>query len=111
MEQSSTKGRKSKINDILTKSIAEKLYKKWSTEQIANTICKGLISFKTIYNWLYSGLIEVHISKLRRKGKSRKIKETRGRFNIGKPINKRPKEVKDRSTFGHWELDTCVIKR
>ncbi len=30
----------------------------------------------------------------RRKGKSRKSKETRSRFNIGKSINKRPKEVK-----------------
>lgn len=47
-----------------------------------------------MYNWIYSGIIDFDISKLRRKEKSRKDKETRGRFNIGKSINKRPKEVK-----------------
>lgn len=69
---------------------------------------KGILSFKTIYNWLYSGIINFDISKLRRKAKSRKTKETRGRFNIGKSISKRPKEVRKRTTFGHWELDTVV---
>lgn len=64
-----------------------------------------------MYNWIYSGIIDFDISKPRRKGKSRKVKETRGRFNIGKSINKRPKEVKKRNTFGHWELDTVVSSR
>lgn len=111
LKKSSLKGRKSKINEDLSESILEKLNKKWSPQQIANTICKGLVSFKTIYNWLYSGIIKFDISKLRRKGKSRKAKETRGRFNVGKSIDKRPKEVKGRETFGHWELDTVVSSR
>jgi IS30 family transposase len=37
--------------------------------------------------------------------------ETRGRFNIGTSIDQRPKEVKKRTTFGHWELDTMVSSR
>ncbi|KOS67191.1 integrase, partial [Lysinibacillus contaminans] len=36
---------------------------------------------------------------------------TRGRFNIGTPISKRPKEVRKRESFGHWELDTVVSGR
>ena len=94
IKKSSFKGRKPKADDKLTKSIAEKLNKKCFPEQIANTICKDVICFKTIYNWIYSGVIDFDVPKLIRKGKSRKAKETRGRFNIGNPINKRAKEVK-----------------
>lgn len=78
---------------------------------------KGILSFKTIYNWIYSGIIDFDISKLRRKGKSRKSKETRGKFNIGTYIRKRPKNIKYRVFFGHtqgaqdWELDTVVSLR
>lgn len=48
---------------------------------------------------------------MRQKGKRRKPRETRGRFNIGTSIHQRPKEVKKRETFGHWELDTVVSSR
>lgn len=105
------KGRKTKINNRLKESIVEKLNSKWSPEQISATVLKGVVCFKTIYNWLYSGAIKFEISKLRRKGKSRKIKETRGRFNIGTSIRKRPNIVKKRVEFGHWELDTVVSSR
>ena len=70
-----------------------------------------MVAFKTIYNWLYDGLIDLDLSVLRRKGKSRQPKETRGRFRIGTPIAKRPKEVQNRETFGHWKLDTVVSSR
>lgn len=51
------------------------------------------------------------ITVLRQKGKRQKPRETRGRFNIGTPISKHPKEVRKRETFGHWELDTIVSGR
>lgn len=70
-----------------------------------------MVAFKTIYNWLYAGLIDLDLSVLRRKGKTRQPKETRGRFRIGTSIAKRPKEVRNRETFGHWELDTVVSSR
>ncbi len=108
IEKSSSKGRKAKADNNIIKSISEKLHKKCSPEQIENTICKDVVCFKTIYNWIYSAIIDFDISKLRRKGKSRKVKETRGKFNIGKSINKRAKEVNKRNTFDHWELDTVV---
>lgn len=37
--------------------------------------------------------------------------ETRGRFLVGKTIVQRPKSVKKRESFGHWELDTVVSSR
>ena len=84
----------------------------WSPEQISNTVLKGVISFKTIYRWIYDGTILLgDLNCLRQKGKRRKPRETRGRFNIGTSIHQRPKEVKNRETFGHWELDTVVSSR
>ena len=56
-------------------------------------------------------MIDLDLSVLRRKGRTRQPKETRGRFRIGTPIAKRPKEVRNRETFGHWELDTVVSSR
>ena len=45
------------------------------------------------------------------KGKSLKSKETRGKFNIGKSIKNRLKDIRKRESFGHWELDTVVSSR
>ena len=39
VKKSSLKGRKSKVDDNLRRSIVEKLHRKWSPEQIANTVC------------------------------------------------------------------------
>lgn len=109
--KSSLKGRKTKVTYEILENIKEKLNSKWSPEQIVGCLYKGILSFKTIYNWIYSGVIDFDISKLRRKGKSRKSKETRGKFNIGTSIRKRPKNIKYRVSFGHWELDTVVSSR
>lgn len=109
--KSSFKGRKTKHNDAIRGIVLEKLNCKWSPEQIAYTVLKGDVCFKTIYNWIYCGSIDFDITKLRRKGKSRKPMETRGRFNIGTSIRKRPNKIKRREEFGHWELDTVVSSR
>lgn len=102
---------RSKFSTTISSIIAEKLSQNWSPEQIANTVLADELSFKTIYNWIYQGKI-AHISsnQLRHKGKRRK-KETRGKFSVGNSISIRPKEVKKRETFGHWELDTVVSSR
>lgn len=83
----------------------------WSPEQIVGRLYQGLISFKSIYRWIYKGLLSVSVYQLRQKGKRQKPYETRGRFNIGTSISKRPKEAKNRHIFGHWELDTVVSGR
>ena len=104
--------RKETKSDTMTQTIQHYLNLTWSPEQISNTVLKGRISFKTIYRWIYDGtLLFGDLSCLRQKGKRRKPRETRGRFNIGTSIHQRPKEVKKRETFGHWELDTVVSSR
>ena len=52
-----------------------------------------MISFKTIYHWIYVG----DLNALRPKGKHRK---PCGRFNIETSIPQHPKEVKNREMFG-----------
>jgi len=100
----------------IAKSIEDKLCQTWSPEQIAGRMKIFLqgqtVSFKTIYRWLYLGLLESCDTKvLRHKGKRRQPVETRGRFNVGTSIHSRPKEIRKRESFGHWELDTVVSSR
>ena len=100
-----------KYTPNLAKIIEAKLKLTWSPEQIANTICTDLVSFKTIYNWKYKKQLTVGLSCLRHKGKNRKAVDKRGKFALGTPISERPAHVKTRKTFGHWELDTMVSSR
>jgi len=105
-------GRIGKYTQELADVINKKLRLTWSPEQIVGRLFQGKLSFKTIYRWIYQGLlVDQDLTVLRQKGKRRKPQETRGRFNIGKSICKRPKEVRTRKTFGHWELDTIVSGR
>lgn len=102
---------KGKHTDELITIITDKLQATWSPEQIANTVTLDIVSFKTIYNWLYAGILpSITVKNLRQKGKRRKA-EKRGKFSMGTPISERPKEVKSRDTFGHWELDSMVSSR
>jgi len=48
---------------------------------------------------------------LRRKGKFNRPAETRGKFNAGPSIKKRPKSVYKRKELGHWEANTVVSGR
>lgn len=98
----------------MKKDIESHLKVSWSPEQIHGRYPyenKPIVSFKTIYNWIYIGQLEVSLEMLRRKGKTRKPHETRGKFIIGKSISQRHKEMKSRQNFGHWELDTMVSSR
>ncbi len=99
----------------LAKEVEERLQQTWSPEQISQhyrAAGNAIVSFKTIYRWIYDGrLARAEISMLRHKGKRRKPLETRGRFLVGKSIKQRPKEIRSRETFGHWELDTVVSSR
>lgn len=104
-------GAKLKLTPELKEAVQEKLGETWSPEQIVGRLYQGKLSFKSIYRWIYNGLLEMPLAVLRQKGKRQKPRETRDRFNIGTPISKRPKEVRKRETFGHWELDTVVSGR
>ena len=108
------KGRESCLTPKLKKEIENCLKQSWSPEQICGRYQleqKPMVAFKTIYNWLYAGLIDLDLSVLRRKGKTRQSKETRGRFRIGTRLPNVLKRFGNRETFGHWELDTVVSSR
>ncbi|WP_340081424.1 IS30 family transposase [Terribacillus sp. FSL K6-0262] len=100
---------KGKWKEELRVVIEEKLKLTWSPEQIQGRL--GIISFKTIYRWMNQRRFSVDHQVFRQKGKRQKPRETRGRFNIGTSIKERPKDVKDRKSAGHWELDTVVSSR
>jgi IS30 family transposase len=107
---------KKKLTPSLIRFIEQKLSISWSPEQIAGYMeSKGYaekVSFKSIYRWLDLGhLNRGNLSVLRHKGKRRQPAETRGKFNMGKSISQRPKEVRKRQRFGDWELDTVVSGR
>lgn len=102
---------KGKRSNEITAIIEEKLSATWSPEQIANTVMKSKLSFKTIYNWIDNGILHgVNTQVLRHKGKRRKA-DKRSQFSMGISISERPKEVAHRQVFGHWELDTMVSSR
>jgi IS30 family transposase len=102
---------KGKQSDEFIAIIEKNLSATWSPEQISNTAMRNKISFKTIYNWLYTGILHGMDSQvLRHKGKRRKA-DKRSKFSMGMPISERPKEVAHRQVFGHWELDTMVSSR
>lgn len=104
-------GRKSKTTPELLELIQQKLQDTWSPEQIVGRLLSGKLCFKTIYRWIYSGILPVDLEVLRQKGKRRKPVETRGKFHLGTSIHQRPKEVRKRTSIGHWEADTMVSSR
>ncbi|MGG3840362.1 IS30 family transposase [Paenibacillus thiaminolyticus] len=104
-----------KYTPELASELTEKLSQTWSPEQIAEkrrAESKPFVCFKAIYRWIYDRLLAAgDVGVLRHKGKRQKPVETRGKFMVGTPISKRPKEVLKHETFGHWELDTVVSSR
>ncbi|MCM3131119.1 IS30 family transposase (plasmid) [Paenibacillus urinalis] len=110
-----TQSSRGKWTETLGEEIEKRLHETWSPEQISMSYAlkdKPMVSFKTIYRWLYKGrLARTTVQQLRHKGKRQKPQERRGRFLVGTSIKQRPKEIRSRETFGHWELDTVVSSR
>ncbi|MCE4967182.1 IS30 family transposase [Staphylococcus chromogenes] len=105
-------GRPSKLTNELINTIIHHLKLRWSPEQIVGRLLQNNICFKTIYRWINANSFTLDLFPyLRHKGKRQQPKETRGRFNVGKPISQRPKSIKKRNSFGHWEADTVVSSR
>lgn len=63
---------------------------------------KTKISKQTLYNYIKLGLFQnIKMEKRKEKYKKTTIK----RVSRGISIERRPEEIKNRNTFGHWELD------
>ena len=80
--------------------------------QFDTEICEN-----TLYNYIYRGDVFMNLTKehLLYKGErhtpTKKEDNNRARLPKGETIENRPKEVKDRETFGHWEMDSIIGKR
>ncbi|AYW46904.1 IS30 family transposase [Tetragenococcus osmophilus] len=69
-------------------------------------------STTTLYNWIDKGIMRTTnldlLEKLSRKPKVSSLKKRPNKRILGQSIDKRPKEIDSRETFGHWEIDTVV---
>lgn len=75
---------------------------------------KTHICLRTLYNYIDQGVFLKLTNKNlpmrgRRKRKYRKV--TVGRAPAGESIEKRPQEITDRTSFGHWEMDSVIGKK
>lgn len=109
----------------LKEYIHKKLEKRWSPEQIAQTLKRIYpkditmnISHESIYTYIYvlprGELRKELISYLRQgsKGRQRRKREANNRGKIPNmiSIHERPKEVASRTVPGHWESDLIIGK-
>lgn len=103
----SHRGRKTILTTNLKRLIEEKIkIQKWSIEQVAHVV---KIAYKTIYNWIDQGLLDINVTDLPDHGIRRKrAKETRGSFSHGRSIEDCPAELSDHNTSGHFEADTVL---
>lgn len=103
----SHRGRKTILTTNLKRLIEEKIkIQKWSIEQVVHVV---RIAYKTIYNWIDQGVLDIGVADLPDHGiRRRRAIETRGTFSHGRSIEDRPAEVIDRHTSGHFEADTVL---
>lgn len=118
------KGRSIKIgNDLpLAEYIEDKIVNdKYSPEAALVAVAQsGLefsttISVRTLYRYIDNGIfLKLTNKDLPVKGKKKKHNKkvkTQKRAAAGESIENRPEEVKNRETFGHWEMDTVKGKK
>ncbi|KPJ21702.1 transposase, partial [Streptococcus phocae] len=67
-------------------------------------------STKTLYTYIHQGLVAIKPIDLPKVVRIRKRSKTRPstKKHLGTSIEKRPANINDRSTFGHWEIDSVL---
>jgi len=73
----------------------------------------NIVSTKTLYNYIDSGLLGVKNIDLSMKVRlnTKKKHSRKNKRVLGRSIEERPSEVEDRQEFGHWEIDTVIGKK
>ena len=118
-ERSHNKGKQLKIgNDLkfikfLEYMILEKKYSPLAILRYIkreNLVFETEVCYKTIYNYINSGLL-LNVTRnnmpMPRKKLEKSATKKRQAWNHNhRSIERRPKEIYDRLTYGHWELDT-----
>lgn len=118
-ENAKNKGRDLKIgNDMEFIRFMEKmiLEKKYSPVAILvyikkhHIVFKTNICYKTLYNYINNNLFlnvtRNHLPMPRKELEKSKEKKRLARTHVHTSIEERPREIRDRLTYGHWELDT-----
>jgi IS30 family transposase len=113
------KEEKIRASEPLRTLVREKLTEKWSPQQIARYLAREYANDaamracpETIYRALFAGHLGRREAKLRT-GRTRRKKQRRGVPTLNKIknmtlIHRRPIEVNDRMTAGHWEGDLII---
>jgi IS30 family transposase len=125
-EKATTKGAPLKIgNDWdFVRYVEDKIInEKYSPDSIIGRIkveglnFSGMVSTRTLYNYIDSGVIFPHVTResLLMKGKRirkyDKVKPVRIKKPLVKSIEDRPKDILNRDCCGHWEMDTVYGKQ
>lgn len=107
-----------KLAEYIEQKIVEDKYSPEAALAAAETSgieFKTTISVRTLYRYIDNGIfLKLTNKDLPVKGKKKKKNkkvQTQKRASAGESIENRPDEVKDRETFGHWEMDTVKGKR
>ena len=118
------KGSRLEREQSLRAAVMERLASGWSPEQIAGRLereqGRKVISYETIYRFIYSQLARTRDYRWRRylpRGKSKR--GCRGRKGGGShnfiegrvSLAERPIEAADRKTCGHWEADLMMFSK
>jgi transposase, IS30 family len=121
-----TKKGKKLDNPALWRKVRQKLYLRWSPEQIARYLKAKYagdttmqVSHESIYTYIYvlprGALRKELIAYLRQgqRGRQRRKRQTdeRGKIPNMVSIHERPEEVGDRTVPGHWESDLIIGRR
>jgi IS30 family transposase len=118
------KGSRLERDESLRDAVIKRLASGWSPEQIAGRLqrerARQVISYESIYRFIYAQIARTKDYRWRRylpRGKSKR--GCRGRKGGGSPsfiegrvsLAKRPIEVSDRNTCGHWEADLMMFAK
>ena len=109
-----------KVEAFLKEATALIKEHKWSPDVVIGRLqrmggytAQERICAKTLYRYIDFGLLELKNidlwAKLQLNTKVKRLREQK-RW-LGTSIEERPKTIHDRTTFGHWEIDTVIGKK
>lgn len=72
------------------------------------------VSTKTMYNYVWKGLIQLKpmdLTEVMKRNNSKRIRVPKNKHIQGRSIKERPAHISKYTEIGHWKIDTVVGKR